>query len=92
MKLRTNNLIPEEAFSRKFAKSLIHTLRTNKDLSTNNFKIRLYSETKMHWMGGKDYATKIECLMAKKITEQLLRYYDPPYQARYTDIYIEFTS
>lgn len=84
MKLKTNLLIPEEKFSRKFAKELIHTLRTNKDLGVVSFHTTLVSESKVNWAGAKCYATQTEFLMAKKITRQLLRYYSFPYQAKLT--------
>ncbi|CAL9966532.1 hypothetical protein VPHF99_0114 [Vibrio phage F99] len=95
MKLKTNLLIPEEEFSRKFAKELIRTLRTNKDLGVVKFSITLISESKIHWTGGKAYATNTEFLMAKKITRQLLRYSSFPYQTKLTKYVtdgIEFAS
>lgn len=94
MKLKTNLFIPEEKFARRFAKELIHRLRTESSLGTKNFTIEVVSEHP-HWTGGCGYANDREFKVAKKITRQLLRYYSFPFQAKFTSYVtdgIEFTS
>lgn len=83
MKLKTNFFIPEERFARRFAKELILKLKTEMTLGTKSFEVTVISEHP-HWTGGKGYGNQSEFAMARKITLQLVRYYDFPYQVKYS--------
>ncbi len=94
MKIKTNLFIPEEKFARRFANDLILRLKTEESLNTVHFRVKVVSD-RPSWGGGNTYGNDTEFLVAKKIVKQLLRYYDFPYQVKFTKCVtdgIEFAS
>lgn len=78
MKLQTKHFIPEEDFSRSFVKRLHKELKLAQALGKETFTL-LPISAKPHWTGGYGHAGEDECLVAKKITLQLLSYFEGYY-------------